>query len=49
MLVRDLMTTGFVSLSPDTPASAIVHILAEHVISGVPVMDADGVLLGMVT
>lgn len=49
MLVSDLMTTGIASVSPDTPVSAVVHLLAERGISGVPVMDADCVLLGMVT
>ncbi len=49
MLVRDLMTTGIASVSPDTPVSAVVRLLAERGISGVPVMEADGVLLGMVT
>ncbi len=49
MLVSDLMTTGIASVSPDTPVSAVVRLLAERGISGVPVMDADGVLLGMVT
>ena len=49
MLVRDLMTTGIASVSPDTPVSAVVRLLAERGISGVPVTDADGALLGMVT
>ena len=49
MLVRDFMTTGTASVSPDTPVSAVVHLLAERGISGVPVTDAEGVLLGMVT
>src|SRR5215213_7575934 len=49
MLVRDLMTTGIASVSPDTPVSAVVHLLAERGISGVPVTDAGGALLGMVT
>ena len=49
MLVSDLMTTGIASVSPDTPVSAVVRLLAERGISGVPVMDAAGVLLRMVT
>jgi CBS domain-containing protein len=49
MLVRDLMSTGISSLSPDTPVSAVVHLPVEHGISGIPVTNADGVLLGMVT
>ena len=49
MLVRDLMTTNVTSVPPDTPASAIVHLLAERGISGVPVVDSGGALLGVVT
>ncbi len=49
MLVRDPMTTGIAPLSPDTPVGAVVRLPAEHGTSGVPVTNADGVLLGMVT
>ena len=49
MLVRDLMSTGISPLSPDTPVSAVVHLPVEHGMSGIPVTNADGVLLGMVT
>jgi CBS domain-containing protein len=49
MLVRDLMTTGVTSVSPDTSVGAIIHLLAERGVSGVPVTDAGGGLLGMVT
>jgi hypothetical protein len=31
------------------PVSAVVHLPVEHGISGIPVTNADGVLLGMVT
>ena len=36
MVVRDLMSTGIASLSPDTPASAVIHLPVEHGISGDP-------------
>jgi CBS domain-containing protein len=49
MLVRDLLTTDGSSISPDTPVGVIISLLAERGISGVPVTDADGTLLGMVT
>jgi CBS domain-containing protein len=48
MLVRNPMTTGIASLSPDTPVGAVVRLPAEHGVSGVPVTNADGVLLGVV-
>ena len=49
MLVRGPMTTGIASLSPDNPVGAVVRPPAEHGISGVPVTNVDGVLLGVVT
>lgn len=49
MLVRDLMTTSNVSVAPAVPVTDIVRLLADRGLSGVPVLDADGALLGMVT
>jgi CBS domain-containing protein len=43
------MTTDVVSVPPDVPVSAIVELLAERALPGVPVIDLDRVLLGMVT
>ena len=49
MLVRELMTAGVATVSPDTPVGTIVHLLADRGISGVPVVDEGGALLGIVT
>jgi CBS domain-containing protein len=49
MLARDLMTKEVVSVSPDTPINEIAQLLLKNTISGVPVVDADGKVLGMVT
>ena len=49
MLTRDLMTTAVVTVPPDTPISAIAQLMADRGISGVPVVDADAKLLGLVT
>jgi CBS domain-containing protein len=49
MLVRDLMKTGVCSVSPDVPVGAIVEILADRGIGAVPVLEASGALLGIVT
>jgi CBS domain-containing protein len=49
MIVRDLMTTHPLSVLPTVPVRAIVELLSEHGISGVPVLDSHGVLLGVVT
>ncbi|MGG5809566.1 CBS domain-containing protein [Falsiroseomonas sp. CW058] len=49
MLARDLMTTTPITLPPDLPLAAVARIFAERGISGAPVVDAEGRLLGMVT
>jgi CBS domain-containing protein len=49
MRARDLMTRDPVTLPPDTPLALVARILAERGISGAPVVDTDGRLLGMVT
>ncbi|HWL69286.1 MAG TPA: CBS domain-containing protein [Geminicoccus sp.] len=49
MLVRELMTTGVLSVSPTVPVKALVALLAERALPGVPVIDAANRLVGMVT
>jgi CBS domain-containing protein len=49
VLVRDLMNTSVASVLPATPVGAIVQLLAERSLPGVPVIDAGNVLLGLVT
>jgi CBS domain-containing protein len=46
---RDLMTPDVVTVPPETPVIAIARLLAERGISAVPVTDAAGHLLGIVT
>ena len=48
-LVRDVMTTEVVAVEPLTPFKEIATRLARHRISAVPVLDADGRVLGVVT
>ena len=48
-LVRDVMTTGVVTVEAWTPFKEIVARLAEQRISAVPVLNADGRVLGVVT
>jgi CBS domain-containing protein len=43
------MTAKVITVSPDTPVEQIARILLEHRISGVPVVDPEGRLLGIVT
>lgn len=49
MKARDLMTTSVVVVPPETPVAGVAELLASRGISAVPVTDADGRLLGLVT
>jgi CBS domain-containing protein len=49
MKVRELMTRNPVHIAPQTAVAEIAHVLIEHKINGVPVIDAEGHLLGIVT
>lgn len=47
--VRDIMQTDVVTVSTDTTARFLAKLLADEEISGVPVLDANGVLAGVVS
>jgi CBS domain-containing protein len=49
MNAGDVMTRNVVSVSPDTTVGELVTILLSRNISGVPVIDTDGTLVGVVT
>ena len=49
MQARDVMTTAVVTVRPETPMGKIAEILLEKRISGVPVLDETGAVIGMVT
>lgn len=49
MQAHEVMTTQVVSVSPDEPTRKIAQLLLDHGISAVPVVDADGVPIGMVS
>jgi CBS domain-containing protein len=48
-LVRDIMDADPVTVSPDTEIETVVRLLREHELPGVPVVDADGRCVGIVT
>jgi CBS domain-containing protein len=48
-VARDLMTPDVVTVPPETPVMAIARLLADRGISAVPVVDAEGKVLGIVT
>lgn len=49
MYIRDAMTTQVLTVGPETPLKEVALLLVEHRISGVPVVDQDGRLLGVVS
>ncbi len=49
MTVRDVMTRSVVSVHSGTPLKDVALLLIDHRISGVPVVDGDGAVLGVVS
>ncbi len=49
MKVRDIMTTDVVSVTPDTPVNQVAKVMGARDISGVPVVDEAGAVVGIVT
>ena len=49
MKVKEIMTTPVVSAGPDTPTRDVAQLLTRHRISGVPVTDQDGAVVGLVS
>jgi CBS domain-containing protein len=49
MLAKDIMTPDVVKVTKDTPAKQIAKLLIEKRISGVPVVDENDCILGVVT
>lgn len=49
LTAADVMTRDVVSLKPETPVRDIAQILDSHHISGAPVVDSDGHVIGVVS
>lgn len=49
MQARDVMTTDVVTVTPETPVEEVAKLLLARRISGVPVVDANGRLVGILT
>lgn len=49
MQIRELMTPGVVSITPDESAALAARLIARHNIGALPVCSNDGRLLGVVT
>ena len=48
-LVRQVMTADPVTVTPDAGVEDVVRLMREHELPGLPVVDGDGGLLGIVT
>lgn len=46
---KDIMTRDVITVTPSTTIEDLAHILIDHNISGAPVVDERGALLGIVT
>ena len=49
VLVRDIMDADPATVAPDTSVEEVVRTLRRHELPGVPVVDGDGRLAGLVT
>jgi CBS domain-containing protein len=49
VVAREIMTSPVITVSPDTPFGNMVEIMLQHKISGLPVVDEGGRLVGIVT
>lgn len=49
MQAKEIMTSPVFTVSPDTPVAQVAHLLREKHISGAPVVDDSGRVVGIVT
>lgn len=49
MRATDVMTVNVITVTPETSVQALAELLGKHGISGVPVVDASGDLVGIVS
>ena len=47
--VGDVMTRDVVSVTPETPLKDVAAVLVERGVSGLPVCDADGAVVGVLS
>ncbi|HHY36330.1 MAG TPA: CBS domain-containing protein [Firmicutes bacterium] len=48
-VAREIMTTPVISVGPETKLAEVVRVMAEKNISGVPVVDGENVVVGIIS
>lgn len=49
VLARELMHTAVVTAAPDTSLAAVAGLMVEHQLDGLPVVDGDGAIVGIIS
>jgi len=49
LIAKDIMTKNVIAVTPDTTVERLAKLMTEHKISGMPVLDENGKLVGIVT
>lgn len=49
MLAKDIMTVDVITVSPEDKVDVVAKLLVENKISGIPVVDKDGHIMGIIT
>src|SRR5438045_3409890 len=49
MRAADIMTTDVITISPDASVKELAKLLSDHGINGVPVVDSDGKIVGIIS
>ena len=49
MLAKDIMTSQVITVTKDTTVTEVARLLIEHKVSGLPVIDQEGRVVGMVS
>ena len=49
MLAKEIMKPEVITVSPETPVREVARLMVEHDISGFPVVDGEGNLVGVVS
>ena len=49
MKVADIMTTDVITVRPDTPVGDVARVFRQLSLSGLPVVNAEGELVGLIT